>query len=133
MCPTLEYISSWASIFGFILTLITLIVANNVKNKVLQLREAEQLHINRDGILHELEGYIRSITNDCLYESDYGRTLQPNILIHLKDIETKYTHLPRKTKKQIKATRSHLECLSINWRIVAEDLTALKNSIEKEI
>lgn len=133
MCPTLECISSWASILGFILTLITLIVANKVKDKVVQLHESEKFHICRSEIIAKLDGYIGSIEKDCLYESDSRKTLKSSILLHLKDIETKYTHLSCKTNRSIMKTRKNLEAHPISWHAVAESLIALKNNIEKEI
>ena len=133
MCPALEYIGLLASVLGLFLTLATFFTASKVKEKVSQLREAENLHAHRLEIISKPDGYINSIEKDCLYESDSGRTLKPSILLHLTDIETKYTHLSRNTNRSIANARKHLKAHPINWLTIAECLTALKNNIEGEI
>lgn len=128
-----QYASFVISIIGFFITLGTFYKACSVNKKILQLYESEKFHIMRQEILDRIEGYILSIKQDHLYNSDSKETLAPNILLHLKDLETKYTHLSRKTKKNIANTKKYLNCPPINWQSVAESLIALKNSIEKEI
>ena len=129
----LQYVSFAISILGFLITLGTFYKACCVNKKILQLYESEKFHVMRQEILDKLEGYILSIEQDHLYKSDSKKTLVPNILLHLKDLETRYTHLSRKTKKNITNTKKYLNCPPINWQNVAESLIALKNSIEKEI
>jgi len=129
----LQYISFIIGILSFIITGATFIVAWHVNRKILRLHESEKFHINRQEIIDKLDGYIRSIQNDYLYKYDSETTLQPDILVHLKDIATKYTHLSRMTKKLITDAENYLKCPSIDWLKVAETLVSLKNYIEKEI
>lgn len=130
---SLQYISFFVSILGFIITIGTFIMACHVNKKILQLHESEKFHINRQEIIDKLDGYIRSIMSDHLYESDSGKTLHPDILMHLTDIKTKYTHLSQKTKEYITDAETRLNRPSIDWLKVAEILISLRNSIDKEI
>ncbi|MFG6363956.1 hypothetical protein [Schaedlerella sp.] len=130
---SLQYISFFVSILGFIITIGTFIMACRVNKKILRLRESENFHINRQEIIDKLEGYIRSITADHLHESDSGKTLRPDILMHLTDIKTKYTHLSPKTKEYITDAETRLNRPSIDWLKVARILISLRNSIDKEI
>lgn len=133
MPVSLQYISFFVSILSFFITIGTFFMACCLNKKILQLHESEKFHINRQEIIDRLDGYIGSIKDDQLYKSDSEGTLQPDILMHLTDIKTKYTHLSRKTQEYITNAETLLKRPCIDWLKAAEILISLRNSIDKEI
>ena len=131
-----DTLSRFADIIGivsFVITLLTFLIARRVSKKVVHLKEIDDFHSQRQMIIDRLNGFISSITEDHLHKSDSSGTLALNIRLTLTDVETRYTHLSKRVRKNIKQLRSLLENPNSDWHKVGELLVTLKNNIAKEI
>lgn len=129
----IEYIDFFIGIIGFFLTIVTLLTARNVKQRIIHNAEYEQFRKNIDDITGKLEGFINSIAVNKIYEKD--KHFKYAISQFLTDIKTTYTFLSKKNLHIIQHLQNDLQIqdLSFNdWNNIVDKLISLKNALKKE-
>ena len=131
----IEWIGFFATIIGLIISIGTLVTSLSVKRQVQQKFERGSFQNNKRNIIDKIDGFVGSINQDYIYKSDSDKTFQPALSQFLVALDTDFTFLSKRTKKVITSLHKKINNPNISqndWRKIAEDLIALRNSLKKE-
>lgn len=132
----LQYVDFSIGLIGLFLTLYTLKTAFSVKRYVIRNAEISDFSNEFPSLINQLDGYIYSIIEDKIYESDNGRSFRPSIIHFLDDASTRYSFFSSASKRKLKELRRLLNNPTISndeWIGISSQLTALKNLLRKEL
>lgn len=103
--PEITALASATGIIGFILTLLTFILALSVKSKLLKKVSTNDLHTNLTSIIDYFEGTYRSISEDNIYSI----TIINELDLRISKLLSEYTFISWQLKFVLKSTVTLLE------------------------
>lgn len=131
----IQCIDVGAGLIGFIITLITLLTTCSVKKQIIHNAEREIFKQEVAGVIGKVDGFINSINEDKIYVPDNNRSFKPALSQFLTDVKTRFTFLSKDSAKLLAVLHKKLDNPNLtenDWGIIAEQLIALKNTLQKE-
>lgn len=130
--PEVTIVANICTIVGFIITVLTFLVASNVRKQIIYKDDKEKYRQNKTEVISIISAHINSIKDNNLVSNSFINTIYLDVI----DISTSYLFFRRKTKKCIKSvlelTENRILPVETDYNKIVVALIKLRSQLERE-